>query len=255
MIIKTKGIVFQSIKYGDSSLVVKIFTEELGLQSYMVKGVRSRKSRMKPSFFEPLTLLDMEVYNRPHQNLHHIKEIGVDYAWQHIPFSIEKQSVLLFLNEVLYKCIREEQRDKEFFSWIYHSLVWFDLEENQVVNFHLFFLVQLTRFLGFYPKATSLPEQQVRFFDMQDGSFTVHRPLHSFFAEGVAARKLFLLTQATTGTLKSISFTGKERRLVLDSLMVFYQLHLPELGKIKSLDVLRMVMGSAAPSAPTERLS
>ena len=244
MILKTKGIVFQSIKYGDSSLVVKIFTEALGLQSYMVKGVRSRKARMKASFFEPLTLLSMEVYHKPNQNLHHIKEIGIAYAWQHIPFSIEKQSVLLFLNEILYKCIREEHPNNELFNWIYHSLVWFDLEESRFINFHLFFLVQLGRFLGFYPKVTSLPGQQVRFFDMQEGSFTAHRPLHPFFAEGVAAQKLLLLARATTGTLKDIAFTGKERRLVLDSLLAFYQLHLPELGKIKSLEVLRMVMGT-----------
>ncbi len=242
MILQTKGIVFQSIKYGDTSLVVKIFTEALGLQSYMVKGVHNRKARIKPSFFGPLTLLDMEVYHKPNRNLHHIKEARVDYAWQHIPFSMKKQSVLLFLDEVLYKCIREEHPDKELFNWIYHSLVWFDLEESQFVNFHLFFLAQLTRFLGFYPKVASLPEQQVRFFDMQDGTFSGHRPAHAYFSEGVAARKLLHLVRATTGTLKTVFLTGNERRMVLDSLLAFYQLHLPELGKIKSLEVLRVIM-------------
>ncbi len=244
MILQTKGIVFQSIKYGDTSLVVKVFTEALGLQSYMVKGVRSRKSRMKPSFFEPLTLLDMEVYHKPSQNLHHIKEVRVAYAWQHIPFSMEKQSILMFLDEMVYKCIREEHPNRDLFAWIYHSLVWFDLEERQFVNFHLFFLAQFSRFLGFYPKPTALPEQQVRYFDMQDGSFSAHRPAHPYFSEGAVARNLLKLVEATTGTLKTISLTGKERRLVLDSLLAFYQLHLPELGKIKSLEVLRMVMGT-----------
>ncbi len=243
MILQTKGIVFQSVKYGDTSLVVKIFTEELGLQSYMVKGVRSRKARLKPSLFEPLTLLDMEVYYRPNQNLHHIKEAHVDVPWHHIPFSIEKRSILLFLDEILCKCIREELSNKELFSWIYHSLIWFDLEEQYFLNFHLFFLLELSRFLGFYPAGAGLTSENIRVFDLQEGSFSGHHPLHPYFTEGVAAQKLFILMQTSTETLKTVHITTNERRLVLDSLLAFYQLHLPELGKIKSLEVLRMMMG------------
>jgi len=249
MILQTKGIVFQSVKYGDTSLVVKIFTEMLGLQSYMVKGVRSKKARLKPSFFEPLMLLDMEVYHKPNQNMHHIKEARVDYPWHHIPFSIEKQSILLFLDEILYKCVREELPNKELFLWIYHSLIWFDMEEKYFLNFHLFFLFQLSRFLGFYPKSDGLASENIRVFDLQEGGFSGHRPLHPYFAEGVAAQKLFALMQTSTETLKMLHITNKERRLVLDSLLAFYQLHLPELGKIKSLDVLRMMMGNSVPYA------
>lgn len=243
MILHTKGIVFQSVKYGDTSLIVKIFTETLGLQSYIVKGVRSQKAKLKPSLFEPLNLLDLVVYHKSNQNLHHIKEAQVDYPWHHIPFSMEKQAILLFLDEILYKCVREENPNKELFSWIYHSLVWFDTEERQFMNFHLFFLVQLGRFLGFSLKKTALPLQQVRFFDMQMGSFSAHRPGHAYFSEGVAAQKLLLLVQANAHTLKSVSIATRERRLVLESLLAFYQLHLPELGKIKSLEVLRLMMG------------
>lgn len=242
MILQTKGIVFQSVKYGDTSLVVKIFTEELGLQSYMVKGVRSNKAKQKPSFFEPLTLLDLEVYRKPNQNLQHIKEIRVDYPWQNIPFSFEKQCILLFLNEFLYKCVREESPDKELFNWIYHSLIWFDLEEKFFLNFHLFFLVQLTRFLGFYPKTDELKIYDVPVFDMQEGSFINHHPIHHYFIEGNAVQKILGLLKASTGTLKTIQISTKERRLILDTLLQFYQLHFPELGKIKSLDILRTLM-------------
>jgi DNA repair protein RecO (recombination protein O) len=244
MILKTKGIVFQSAKYGDTSLVVKIFTEALGLQSYMVKGVRGTKSKLKPSFFEPLTLLDLEVYQKPNQNLHHIKEARVNYAWRNIPFSMEKQAILLFLDEVLYKCVREEHPDPDLFSWIFHSLIWFDTEERHFMNFHLFFLVGLGRFLGFYPKSPLLPIQEVRFFDMLEGSFTMHRPAHEYFSEGIAARKLLLLLQASAGTLKTVSLTTRERRQVLDTLLAFYRLHLPAMGKIRSLDILRVMMES-----------
>jgi len=245
MILQTKGIVFQSVKYGDTSLVVKIFTEKLGLQSYMVKGVRSKKAKLKPALFEPLTLLDMEVYYKPNQNLHHIKEARVDVPWHHIPFSIEKQGILLFLDEILYKCVREELSNKELFTWIYHSLIWFDLEEQYFLNFHLFFLLQLSRFLGFYPASTGFTPENIRVFDLQEGGFLEYRPLHPYFTEGVAAQKLFMLMQTSTETLKTLHITTKERRMVLDSLLAFYQLHLPELGKIKSLEVLRMMMGKS----------
>lgn len=244
MILQTKGIVFQSVKYGDTSLVVKIFTEQLGLQSYMVKGVRSRKAKLKPSLFEPLTLLDMEVYHKPNQSLNHIKEARVEVPWHHIPFSVEKQSILLFLDEILYKCVREELPNKELFSWIYHSLVWFDLEEEYFVNFHLFFLVQLSRFLGFYPKSDDVEQENIRVFDLQEGGFLPYRPTHPYFLEGAAAVKLYELLQTSTEKLKTVPITTKERRVLLDSLLAYYQLHLPELGKIKSLDVLRMMMGN-----------
>ncbi len=242
MILQTKGIVFQSVKYGDTSLVVKIFTEELGLQSYMVKGVRSKRAKLKPSLFEPLTLLDMEVYYKPNQNLHYIREARVDNPWHHIPFSNEKQSILLFLDEILYKCVREELPNKELFTWIYHSMIWFDLEEEHFLNFHLFFLFQLSRFLGFYPKSDVPASETILVFDLQEGGFLEHRPLHPYFTEGMAAQKLHLLMQSSTETLKTLHMTTKERRMVLDSLLAFYQLHLPELGKIKSLEVLRMMM-------------
>ncbi len=244
MMIRTKGIVFQSLKYGESSLIVKIFTESLGLQSYIVKGVRRPKAKIKPSLFEPLTLLELVVYHKSGQNLQHIKEIRVDYAWRHIPFSVEKQTALLFLNEILYKTIREEHPDEELFSWIYHSLVWFDTEEQRFLDFHLYFLAGLSRFLGFYPKISSLSLEQVRFFDMQEGSFTAQRPGHSFFSEGTSARKLFLLLHASLGTLKTLSFTTTERRMVLESLLTFYRLHLPAMGKIKSVDILRTIFST-----------
>ncbi len=243
MMLQTKGIVFHTVKYGDTSLIVKILTEKLGLQSYIVKGVRSRKAKLKPSLFEPLTLLNMQVSHNPNRSLNHIKEANVDIPWLHIPFSIEKQSILLFINEILYKCIREELPDSEMFSWIYHSLIWFDMEEQHFVNFHLFFLVQFSRFLGFYPKTTKLPPEDIRGFDLQEGVFYRHRPVHAYYIEGVEVQKFLSLIQASAKTLKTLRISTKERRLVLDGLLAFYQLHLPELGKIRSLDVLRVVIG------------
>ena len=242
MIVNSRGIVFQQLKYGETSLIVKIFTEELGVRSYMVKGVRSKKARLKPSLFEPLTLLDLQVYNKPNQNLQHIKEARVAYAWQHIPFSIEKQSILMFLDEVLYKTIREESANKPLFQWIFHQLHWFDLEEEKFMNFHLYFLIQLTRFLGFYPKVEFFESSDGIIFNMQDGQLGHQVPGHPYYVEKETAQNFLRLLQSSLYTLKQLKISNQQRRQLLDVLLTYFRLHLPEMGKIHSLDVLRVIM-------------
>ncbi len=241
MNVTTRGIVFNKVRYAESSLVVKVFTEELGLQSYLVKGVNSKNARLKPSLFQPLSLLEMVVYHKASHGLQQIKEARVVYLWQHISFSPEKQSILMFLDEVLYKTIRHESPDKELFQWIYHALVWFDLEENNFLNFHLLFLMQLTRFLGFSPKREFAGGMTHLFFDIQEGLFVQSKPSHTYYLEEHQADFIFALTQMGLDGLKTFRINNTQRRNMLDALLTYYQLHLPELGKIKSLDVLRLM--------------
>lgn len=247
MNITTRGIVFNKIKYAESSLVVKIFTEEVGLQSYLVKGVNSKNARLKPSLFQPLSLLEMVVYHKASHGLLHIKEARIDYPWQHIPFSPEKQSILMFLDEILYKTIRHETPDKELFQWIYHTLVWFDLEEKNFLNFHLFFLMQLTRFLGFSPKKETFETTTQPFFDMQEGHFVQHKPFHPYYLEGQQSALFFQLMHTGLDGLKTFKINNTQRRNLLDALLTFYLLHLPELGKIKSLEILRVMSSPVKP--------
>jgi DNA repair protein RecO (recombination protein O) len=241
MLIKTRGVVLQHFKYSETSLVVKIFTEELGLQSYMVKGSRSKKSKLKPAYFQPLTLLEMVVYHKENRQLHSVKEIKSAYSWRHIPFNIQKQTVILFLNEILYKTLREEVPDKKLFEFIYNSLHWFDLEEENFVNFHIFFLLHLSRFLGFFPKETPGITNAV-FFDLKEGFFTPGQPVHPYYIEGDVAKDMLFFLNRNIDSIKSFKYGTKRRRNLLDALVTYYQLHLPEMGKIKSLDILTAVI-------------
>ncbi len=241
MLVKTKGVVLQHVKYSESSLVVKIFTEELGLQSYMVKGGRSKKSSQKPAYFQPLSLVDMVVYHKENKQLHSIKEIKSAYSWHDIPFNIEKQTVLLFLDEILYKTLREESPNKKLFEFIYNSLHWFDLEKENYNNFHLFFLLQLSRFLGFYPK-TGENVANSGVFDLQEGTFILSPPAHPYFIEGVVIKDLLFFLNGNIDSIKSFRQGTARRRNLLDALVTFYQLHLPGMGKIKSLDVLTAII-------------
>ncbi len=240
MLIKTRGIVLQQFKYSDSSLIVKIYTEELGLQSYMVKGSRSKKSTQKPAYFQPLSLIDLVVYHKENKQLHAIKEITSAYAWKHIPFNVEKQAILLFLDEMLYKTLREESPNQPLFNFIYNSLHWFDLEEKDYLNFHLFFLLQISRFLGFYPKLTQY--NKVEFFDLQEGIFLTAEPVHPYYSTNPVTEDLLFFLHQTIETSKGYPLSTFRRRNLLETLISYYQLHLPEMGTIKSLEVLTAVL-------------
>ncbi len=241
MIIKTRGIVFQSVNYSDTSLIVKIFTETLGLQSYMVKGARSAGSKQKTAYFQPLSLLDLVVYHKENRQINTIKEIRSAYAYKHIPFDIHKQTMLLFLNEILYKSVREEGANKALFSFIYNSLHWFDLEREEYLNFHIFFLLQLTKYLGFYPKINSAPLHS-GFFDLEEGIFVNVQPMHNYYISHHELEDFTAFLTQSIEDVKKLPIGTVRRRKLLDILISYYQMHLPGMGNIKSLDVLTAVL-------------
>ena len=240
MFYTTRGIVFQSFKYSESSIVTKIFTEDFGLQSYMVKGVRSKRSKFRPAFFQPLTLVELVVSHKENRTMNHLREIRVAYAFQSIPLEMEKRSVLFFLNELLYRSIREETPNKELFDWLFDSLTWFDLNTTGTVNFHLVFMLQLSRFLGFHPKKT--PGKKYIVFDLQEGQFTTISSGHPQTISGMLVSKLELLFGSTFESSQSLDLNNNDRRKLVDILITYYRLHLPGFGEMKSLEVLKTIL-------------
>lgn len=240
MLIKTKGIVIKQTKFSDSGVIVKIFTEELGIQSFFVRGMRSKKSGSKAAFFQPLMLLDLVISYSERKSLHTIKEITVWYAYQTITESMLKRTLLFFIDELLHKCLKEETENKEMFSWIYHSLVWLDLAEDGFVNFHLVFMMQLSMFMGFFPKIESRKEDVV--FDMQEGNYCDNKPFHQHYVAGDVAKIIRNIQSAKFEDSNIIKMTNSNRKEVLETLIAYYELHIPSLGEFKSLDVLKVVL-------------
>lgn len=240
MLQATKGIVFQHLNYAESSVIVKIYTEAYGLQSYMVKGVRSRKSKTRPALFQPLTLLDLVVYHKEGKQLQHIREIRVEYAYHSIPVNLVKRSLLFFLDELLVKSIREETANQPLFNWIINALKWLDLSDSNMVNFHLVFMMQLTRFLGFYPK-NNLSSATV-YFDLQEGQFVSHPPAHPNYTEDLLSNQLLAIHTATFEESGNLTITNKERRKLVETLVTYYRFHLPNFGELKSLEVLKTIL-------------
>ncbi|WP_333821389.1 DNA repair protein RecO [Ohtaekwangia sp.] len=220
MLHKTRGVVFRFTKYGDTSIIVNIFTELFGMQSYIVNGVRSQSAKSRIALYQPLTLLDLIVYHRENANIMRIKEIKCLYPYHAIPTDIRKSALAMFINEVINKTIKEESHAQELCEFLIQSLIALD-QQSKVENFHLLFLIKLSRFLGF-------------------GAQNKNEIVAGRIASQEAEAMLEQLVSAAYDAPLVISNTL--RRELLDVLLRFYADHIETLGEMKSVQVLREVM-------------
>ncbi len=219
MLHKTAGIVFKVFKYRETSVIARIFTSAFGLQTYIINGVRSSgKGKGKMALLQPLTLLDLVVYKKENTGIQRISEWRCAESYHSIPLDIRKTAICLFLSEVLYKCIREEERAEELYEFLSHSMKILDEMETGFENFHLQFLTKLSRLLGF--GLDSSPHFMMSF-QAEEEPFVRH-----------------LLEQPYTD---HIALRGNLRRMILDHIIDFYRQHVDGLGEIRSVEVLREV--------------
>ncbi|WP_430814007.1 DNA repair protein RecO [Carboxylicivirga sp. RSCT41] len=238
MIHTTKGIVLNHIKYKESSIIVNIYTQVFGRQSYMVNKVRSRRSKGNTILLQPLTLLDMEVYHRPKSDIQRIKDFKVAHPLSSIPFKQEKRAMAFFLTELMSKVLIEEEENRDLFDFIYHSVEVFDTGIDGDYNFHLFFLFHLTRFLGFGPEANN---SDAPFFDLLNGYFANAEPSHGFSISGMHLDNWKKLHDLNIQSLESINLSGQERYQLLENLLEYYNLHIDSLGELKSLPIVHQL--------------
>ncbi|WP_297336626.1 DNA repair protein RecO [Algoriphagus sp.] len=151
MLKKTEGLVINSIRYKESSVIVKIFTREIGLKSYVVNGVRTQGAKSKSALFQPMTLLDLVVYDRENQGLHRISEVKLSQPFRHIPFDFERTGLALFMSEVINRSIYENYQNEDLFDFLKNSLFYLDQSANSNRHFPLVFLIEQAKFLGFGP--------------------------------------------------------------------------------------------------------
>ena len=240
MIEKTSGILLHAVKYSETSLIASIYTEDYGRQSFIINGVHGKNSTVRAAVFQPLYLLDLEIYYKSGREIHRIKNARISFPYSNIPFDIRKSTQVLFLAEVLYKCLREEEPNIELFDFLYHSLTLLDLTEAGISNFHIWFLFKLTRFLGFSPNREDA--EICNFFDLQTARFVSHEPLHSQFTDKHLTILFTRLFNIDSSSIENLDYTQHERRLILEKLLEFYHIHLGNLGEFKSLEVLKEVL-------------
>ncbi len=240
MLLKTSGIFLQKINYSETSLIVKIYTREAGLQSYLLKGARGKKSKIKANVLQHLTLLDLEVYHRDSANLQRVKELRIAKPFKTLPYDIRKSTIVLFINELLVKVLREEQASAELFDFIYQSISLLDDKEEKIKSFHLIFMLQLSKYLGFNPQGAFSESRP--FFDMMEGVFTPKQPEHAYFVEGELARVLSQAKDLSVECFESFNSVLPQQNELLDKLVDYYRLHIPEMGEMKSVAVLRAIL-------------
>lgn len=235
MLVKTKAIVLSALKYQEKSLIVKCFTQSEGLKSYFVPSAFStKKSSQRIAYFQPLTILEIEANHKNKGSLEHLKEIKVGYPYQTINLDIFKTTIVIFLSEVLHHAIKEEEKNESLFTFLETALIWLDTHD-EIANFHLILLLEVTKFLGFYPDDS---EADLPFFDITEGNFILHQGMNS-----LAQNESFLLKKLMELKFDSEQklFTSSERQLLLKNLLDYYVIHLDGFKKPKSLEVLKEV--------------
>ncbi len=239
MLHKTKGIVLRTVDYSDTSIITKIYTEQFGIQSYLIKGAKRKNASVKANLFRPLSLLQLVVYKKEKKQLQVVKEAGAEIHFNSIPNEPAKASILFFINEILLKCLQEEENNPGLFFFLHESIQTLETTEKDFANFHLVFLIRFSRFLGFFPQGSFSESSPV--FDLQEGSFTGKEPMHPDFLGKENSRLLSKLIFCNYYSMGNLSLSGKERKNLLDILLHFYHLHLSNMGSIASHKVLEQV--------------
>ena len=239
---KTGAIVLHSLRYGDSRLIVDMFTREHGRLSFLVTLGKGVRSQMKKQYFQPLTLLDIECDVRPRQQLHRLRNVALHCPWQSLLTEPDKLAIGLFVSEFLYHALRGEQQDKRLFDYVCSSLQWLDARRDRYANFHLVFLMHLSRFLGFFPNLgtpTSYPSPP--YFDLRAATFCTSPPPHHDYIMPQEAAHIRPLMRMNYATMHLFRLSRAERSRLLEVIEQYYRLHLPAFPELRSLSILREI--------------
>jgi len=239
MLEKTRGIILHQIKYTDSGIVAQLYTRKFGRQSFLIKGMRNKKAGKHNILFQPMFILELEMYYKASREMQTLKEFSVAYTPYDIHSNIRKSTVAIFLGEVLTSVLREESPHEEMYDYIEEAIMYFDRCMEDYANFHIAFLAGLSSYLGFEPSPRIRPENV--FFDMKNGSFVPFPPVHGSYANEEVSEILADFFSSSYDNAGKIALTGILRNEILETIVRYYSFHLPGLKKINSLEVLKEV--------------
>jgi len=244
---KTKGIVLRSIKYGETSLVVTIYTELFGVQTYMINAIRTTKrSGNKAAMFQPAAMLEMEVYHNEQKSMQRIKEYNWAFLYQHIHSDVIKNSIALYMMELLYKTLKQPETNSNLFYFCEDALIQLDsAEKNIAANFALFFSLHLADFFGFRINGSNMENIEVEnlYLDLREGDFVSQQPVHPNFIQGQNAFVTAeLLKMRLPSELEQLKLNQQTRRELLLKFQEYYAMHIHDFGQMKTLLVLHEVL-------------
>ncbi len=237
MVVTTKAIVFSTIKYSEADLIASCFTEVAGVKSYLLRSIlKSKRGKLKASYFQPLTQLEIIADHKNKGTLEYIKEAKVYHPYQTLHTNIIKSGLVMFLSEMLKNCIREEEANPDLYGFLEESFLWLD-QNDEVANFHIFFLLQLSIYLGFYPDATNIED---RYFNIIEGNFQAVNT-NNYCLDGEQIENFKRFFDITKENLYAIKLSKHERQSLLELVLSYYSFHVQGYQKPKSLSVLNQL--------------
>lgn len=240
MLQKTKGIVLRKIKYTEDSQIVSVYTEKDGMMSFMLRQSHARKNSLQAVLVSPLSILELMYDYKPSQKLQRVREISLAYPYSSISCHPVKVMMAMYLQEFLYHSLKSEQTNLPLFAYLEHGLKWLDCCQQDFANFHLVFLMRLTRFLGIWPNMDDFQTGAV--FDMVDGQFVSGIPVHRTYLDIDESAILPVYMRMNMRTMHLFKMNRVQRFRFLEILNEYYRLHVPEFPELKSADILRDVL-------------
>ena len=243
MTLNTQGLVLHTVNYSETSLVARIFTRQLGERSYLVRGARSAKSRAKRNLLQPMSLLEMTVYENHRDQLQYIKEMQPAQPLNGCTGHPVKTAILFFMNEVVYKAVREEEANPPLFDFLVSQMQALDETVAPLGDYPVRFLLRLSQYLGIapldnYAAATPL-------FHMQEGRF-VGQPSRYAHPQDLGCcldlEESRLLHAYLAAGGQAVPPPPVSRRAMTGMLLRYYALHLPGMQEIRSVEVLHQLL-------------
>lgn len=237
MFCKTRGIVLHSIPYNDKYSIIYMYTEAFGRASYLVSRSRGKKTAVSKALFMPLSVVEMEVEHMNKRDLHRIRETKLCYPLTELFCNPVKNVLALFLSEFLFRVVKETEPDSRLFDYLYEAIRLLEYAEKGVANFHLVFLLRLLHYLGVYPNSESYVPGW--YFDMLNGVFVDRIPMHRHYLNREESLIFARLLKISFENMSLYSFSRQDRVGVINRIIEYYRLHLPEFPEIKSLSVMQ----------------
>ena len=241
MLTKTKAIVLRNIKLGEQKMVVDLLTETDGRVSVVTVIPKTQRGKLKKQYFQPMSILEVEMDFRQRADLQRLRDARIAYPYSSIPFDPYKLSITLFLAEFVYYSTRGEQQNVPLFAYVERSMQWLDSCVHSFANFHLVFMMRLSRFIGFYPNTEDY--QPGDYFDMRAATFSPEMPMHTDFLHPEDAARIGTLMRMNYESMHLFRMSHADRNRIVDVLIDYYRLHVPNFPELKSLQVMKELWG------------
>lgn len=240
MLTKTSGIVLKNTKYSDSSVISKIYTRQLGIQTYIVNAIHSPKAAIKPSLLQPMMLLDMVVYHNPAKNIHRIKEVKGLPVLNNLHFDVIKSAIGMYMAELIYRSVKEEEPNENLYDFLEDCILRVDASDSGLALWPVFFALHFTQWLGFFPNnnwSAATP-----YFNIEEGSFVPFLQQQAHYIEPPHSEYLSQLLNASADSFSAINIPKASRNLLLSRVMDYYSTHIADFSTLRSLPVLASLL-------------